>query len=48
VELQRKLLALSSNSKQYIAEQSSHMVIIDQPEIVVKAIEQVARAAMLF
>lgn len=42
-ELQKKLLALSDNSKQVVAENSSHMVIIDQPEIVVRAIEDVVR-----
>ena len=40
-ELQRKLLMLSRNSKQFLAENSSHMVIIDQPEIVVQAIDSV-------
>jgi pimeloyl-ACP methyl ester carboxylesterase len=40
-ELQQKLLGLSHDSKQFIAENSSHMVIIDQPEIVVEAIQQV-------
>lgn len=44
-ELQRKLLALSGNSRQFIAENSSHMVIIDQPEIAVKAIRYVIATA---
>jgi pimeloyl-ACP methyl ester carboxylesterase len=43
-ELQRKLLALSRNSKHFVAENSSHMVIIDQPEIVVEAIQGVIAA----
>ncbi len=43
-ELQRQLLALSRNSKQYVAENSTHMVIIDQPEIVVQAIDDVIAA----
>jgi pimeloyl-ACP methyl ester carboxylesterase len=44
-ELQHKLLLLSHNSKQFVAENSSHMVIIDQPEIVIQAIQQVLRSA---
>lgn len=43
-ELQAKLLSLSRNSKQAIAERSFHMVIIDQPEIVVSAIADVVAA----
>ncbi len=44
-ELQQKLLSLSRNSKQVIAENSSHMVIIDQPDLVVDSIRQVVTAA---
>lgn len=43
-ELQHKLLRLSQNSKQLVAEKSSHMVIIDQPEIVIQAIQDVIAA----
>ncbi|HEX4809638.1 MAG TPA: alpha/beta hydrolase [Bryobacteraceae bacterium] len=43
-ELQHKLLMLSRNSKQLIAQNSTHMVIIDQPEVVVRAIEEVVEA----
>lgn len=43
-ELQRDLLLLSHNSKQFIADKSTHMVIIDQPETVVDAIKQVVTA----
>jgi pimeloyl-ACP methyl ester carboxylesterase len=43
-ELQSKLLMLSHNSEQVIAQNSTHMVIIDQPEIVVRTIEQVINA----
>lgn len=46
-ELQHQLLMLSHNSKQWMAENSSHMVIIDQPEIVVQAIENVVTAARM-
>lgn len=42
-ELQVKLLTLSRNSRQLIAENSTHMVIIDQPEIVVRAIREVVQ-----
>ncbi|MGA8026675.1 MAG: alpha/beta hydrolase [Bryobacteraceae bacterium] len=45
VEFQNKLLALSHNSEQLVAKNSSHMVIIDQPEIVVRAIWDVVAAA---
>jgi|GEM_PF-2175173 len=40
-ELQTKLLALSHSSKQVIARNSSHMVPIDEPEVIVKAIHEV-------
>lgn len=40
-QLQGKLLALSHNSTQFIADHSTHMVIIDQPETVIKAIQHV-------
>lgn len=43
-ELQAKLLTLSRNSKQLVAHDSSHMVIIDQPEIVIQAIQGVISA----
>ncbi len=42
--LQRKLLSLSHDSKQVIAENSSHMVIVDQPEVIIDAIQQVITA----
>jgi len=40
-ELQTKLLALSHSSEQVIARNSSHMVPIDEPEVIVKAIHEV-------
>lgn len=43
-ELQHKLLMLSRNSKQFKAENSSHMVIIDQPDTVIRAIQGVIAA----
>lgn len=39
--LQRKLLTLSRDSRQIVATHSSHMVIIDQPDVVVRAIRDV-------
>ena len=44
-KLQAKLLRLSHNSKQLIAEHSFHAVEIDQPDVVVTAIRQVVDAA---
>jgi pimeloyl-ACP methyl ester carboxylesterase len=43
-ELQTKLLSLSGNSKQLVAENSGHFVIIDRPDVVIDAISQVVRA----
>jgi pimeloyl-ACP methyl ester carboxylesterase len=43
-ELQTKLLSLSSNSKQLTAESSGHFIIIDRPDVVINAIEQVVRS----
>jgi pimeloyl-ACP methyl ester carboxylesterase len=40
-ELQAKLLSLSSNSKQLVAENSGHFIIIDRPDVVIDAIRQV-------
>lgn len=45
VKLQGDLLALSENSKEIMAQNSSHFIIIDRPEVVVDAIAQVVRAA---
>lgn len=44
-ELQERLLGLSKNSKQLVARNSTHMVTIDEPEVVVKAIQEVTFAA---
>ena len=41
LELQAKLVALSHRGKQIIAENSSHMVPIDQPEVIVRAIREI-------
>jgi hypothetical protein len=43
-ELQAKLLSLSSNSKQLTAENSGHFIIIDRPDVVIDAIEQVVKS----
>jgi pimeloyl-ACP methyl ester carboxylesterase len=44
-ELQAKLLALSRNSEHVIAWNSTHMVPIDEPEVITKAIQEVALQA---
>lgn len=43
-ELQIKLLSLSANSKQLVAEGSGHFIIIDRPDVVIDAIRQVVRS----
>lgn len=43
-ELQRHLLALSRASQQLVAQHSTHMVILDEPEVVVQAINSVIAA----
>ena len=44
VKLQNVLLSLSQNSKEMIAEKSSHFVIIDRPDVVIDAIRQVVES----
>ena len=44
-QLQTRLLALSRQSRQFVAEKSFHSVEIDQPEVVIEAIRQVFREA---
>lgn len=39
-KLQLKLLSLSRNSRQLIAENSTHMVIVDEPETIIDAVHQ--------
>jgi pimeloyl-ACP methyl ester carboxylesterase len=43
-ELQQMLLSLSRDSRQIIAENSTHMVIVDEPEVIVEGIHQVVGA----
>jgi pimeloyl-ACP methyl ester carboxylesterase len=43
-DLQSHLLRLSRNAKQLIADHSTHMVIVDQPETIVTAIEDVLQS----
>jgi pimeloyl-ACP methyl ester carboxylesterase len=43
-KFQSELLTLSQNSKEIIAEKSSHFVIIDRPDVVVDAVSQVVRS----
>ncbi len=42
--LQAKLLLLSRNSKQIVAGESSHMVIIDEPKLIITSIREVVGA----
>ena len=39
-DLQKNLLALSRKSEQIIAWNSTHMVLIDEPELVIRAIHE--------
>lgn len=45
VKLQGDLLSLSENSKEIVAQNSSHFIIIDRPDVLIDAINQVVRAA---
>jgi pimeloyl-ACP methyl ester carboxylesterase len=44
VKLQTELLSLSQDSKEIIAEKSSHFVIIDRPDVVIDAISRVVQS----
>ena len=44
LRLQTELLALSRNSKEIIAEKSTHFIIIDRPDVVIDAIHQAVQA----
>ena len=43
-KLQADLLSLSENSKQLVAENSSHFIIIDRPDVVIDAIKQAVQS----
>jgi pimeloyl-ACP methyl ester carboxylesterase len=43
-ELQAKLMSLSENSKQLVAENSGHFIIVDRSDVVIDAIRRVVRA----
>lgn len=45
VRLQEQLLALSHDSRQFVARNSTHMVVIDEPETVIQAIAAVVQSA---
>jgi len=45
VKLQNALLSLSQNSKQIVAEKSSHFVIIDRPDVVIDGVRQAVQSA---
>jgi pimeloyl-ACP methyl ester carboxylesterase len=44
-EMQEKLLGLSRRSREFVAGTSTHMVLIDEPEVVVEAIRETVEAA---
>jgi hypothetical protein len=44
VKLQADLLSLFHNSKEMVADKSSHLIIIDRPDVVANAINQVVQA----
>ncbi|HEV2665986.1 MAG TPA: hypothetical protein VG324_13795 [Blastocatellia bacterium] len=43
--LQADLLTLSSNSKQIVAKKSGHHIQLDEPDLVIDAIQQVVKAS---
>jgi pimeloyl-ACP methyl ester carboxylesterase len=43
-DLQKSLLALSTNSKEVLAENSSHYIMVDRPDLVISAIRDVVDA----
>ena len=45
VKMQADLLSLSENSKEIVAQNSTHFVIIDRPDVVIDAISQVVTAS---
>ena len=44
IDLQTQLLSLSRNSKEIVAENSSHFVIIDRPDVVIDAVSRVVNS----
>lgn len=44
-DLQKSLLALSTNSKEVLAENSGHHIMVDRPDLVISAIRDVEEAA---
>lgn len=44
-DLQKSLFALSTNSKEVLAENSGHLIMIDRPDLVISAIRDVEEAA---
>jgi pimeloyl-ACP methyl ester carboxylesterase len=44
-DLQKSLLALSSNSKEILAENSGHYIMVDRPDLVISSIRDVVDAA---
>jgi pimeloyl-ACP methyl ester carboxylesterase len=44
-DLQKSLLALSTNSKEVLADNSGHYVMVDRPDLVISAIRDVVESA---
>ncbi len=44
-DLQKSLLALSTNSKEVLAENSGHFIMVDRPDLVISAIRDVEEAS---
>ena len=44
-DLQKSLLALSTNSKEVLAENSGHLIMVDRPDLVISAIRDVEEAS---
>jgi pimeloyl-ACP methyl ester carboxylesterase len=44
-DLQKSLVALSTNSKEVVAENSGHYIMVDRPDLVISAIRDVVEAA---
>jgi hypothetical protein len=44
MQMQKELLSLSQNSKEIVAEKSTHFIIIDRPDVVIEAIHQAVQS----
>jgi hypothetical protein len=44
IQMHKELLSLSQNSKEIVAEKSTHFIIIDRPDVVIEAIRQAVQS----